>query len=229
MILNTWGNVLTKSFQDLWIGVVNFIPNLVIAIIIFAIGWMIGAVLGKAIQQIFKSLKIDNALKNAGFESHVNRAGFNLNSGAFVGMLVKWFVIIAFLVASFDVLGLNQVNVFLQDVVLLYLPKVIVAVLIMLVAVVIAEIMQNVVMGAVRATHMKSSRFLGAITKWAIWIFAVLAALFQLGIAATFIQILFTGVIIAMSLGFGLAFGLGGQDAAAKYLDQMKRGIGEKE
>ncbi|MFA5838678.1 MAG: hypothetical protein WC849_01940 [Candidatus Paceibacterota bacterium] len=229
MILNTWGNVLTKSFQDLWIGVIDFIPNIVIAFIIFLLGLFIGSVLGKAVNQVFKSLKIDNALRNAGFEAPFNKAGFSLNSGAFVGGLLKWFVVIAFLVASLDVLGLDQVNVFLQDVVLLFLPRVIVAVLILLVAVVIADAMQNVVTGAVKAANVRSSKFLGALTKWTIWIFAALAALFELGIAVTFIQTLFTGIVVALSLAFGLAFGLGGQDSAAKYLDGIKKEVGKKE
>jgi len=229
MILNTWGNVLTKSFQDLWIGVIDFIPNIVIAFIIFLLGLFIGSVLGKAVNQVFKSLKIDNALRNAGFEAPFNKAGFSLNSGAFVGGLLKWFVVIAFLVASLDVLGLDQVNVFLQDVVLLFLPRVIVAVLILLVAVVIADAMQNVVTGVVKAANVRSSKFLGALTKWTIWIFAALAALFELGIAVTFIQTLFTGIVVALSLAFGLAFGLGGQDSAAKYLDSVKKEVGKKE
>ncbi|MBU3968942.1 hypothetical protein KJ991_01880 [Patescibacteria group bacterium] len=229
MILNTWGNVLTKSFQDLWVGAVGFIPSLIIAVVIFLLGWLIGSVLGKAVSQIFKSLKVDSALRNAGFEAPVNRTGFNLNSGAFVGGLIKWFVVIAFLVASLDVLGLDQVNIFLQDVVLLFLPRVIIAVLILLVAVVIADAMQNVVMGAVKVANVRSSKLLGAITKWTIWIFAALAALFELGVAVTFIQTLFTGIIVAMSLAFGLAFGLGGQEAAARYLDSVKKEIGKKE
>ncbi|MEK7652598.1 MAG: hypothetical protein AAB334_01480 [Patescibacteria group bacterium] len=229
MILNTWGNVLTKSFQDLWVGAVGFIPSLIIAVIIFLLGWLVGSVLGKAVSQIFKSLKIDNALRNAGFEAPINRTGFNLDSGAFVGGLIKWFVVIAFLVASLDILGLDQVNIFLQDVVLLFLPRVIVAVLILLVGVVIADAMQNVVMGAVKAANVRSSKFLGAITKWTIWIFAALAALFELGIAVTFIQTLFTGIVVALSLAFGLAFGLGGQEAAARYLDSVKKEIGKKE
>jgi len=176
MLINTWGDVLTKSFQDLWLGIVDFIPEFVVALVIFILGWIIGAVLGKAVAQILQALKLDNALRSAGFESAVSRAGFKLDSGAFVGELVKWFVIVVFLVASLDVLGLSQVNVFLQQVVLLFLPKVIVAVLIMLVAVVIAEAMQNLVVGSARAAHMRSANFLGTLTRWAIWVFAGLAA-----------------------------------------------------
>jgi hypothetical protein len=133
-----------------------------------------------------------------------------------------------FLVASLDVLGLSQVNQFLQNVVLSYLPKVIVAMFILLVAVVIAEAMQKIVIGSARAANIKSANFLGAATKWAIWIFAILTTMIQLGIAVSFIQTLFTGVIIAFSLAIGLSFGLGGQEAAAGYIEKIRREIADR-
>ncbi len=228
MLLQTWTEVLQQSFQDLWLGVVAFVPSLIVALIIFVIGWIVGAVLGRVVAQIVGSLKVDNALRSAGFEDTFNRAGFNLNSGSFLGGLVKWFVIIVFLVAALEVLGLNQVNIFLQEVVLLYLPQVIVAVLILLVAAVIAEVARNVVAGAAKAAGMMSANLLGSVAKWSIWVFAVLAALNQLGVATAFVQTLFTGVIVALSLGFGLAFGLGGQQAAAAYLDKLRSEVKDK-
>lgn len=225
MLINTWSEVLTQSFQGLWGGVVSFIPNLVVAIVIFIVGWLVGALFGRAVAQIIRSLKVDNALKGAGLEKAMNRAGFRLDSGKFVGALVKWFIIVVFLVASLDVLGLNQVNVFLQQVVLLYLPQVIVAVFILLVAAVIAEAVQSTVMGAAKAAHMKSANFLGTFAKWSIWVFAILTALFQLGVASAFVQTFFTGIVLAISLGIGLSFGLGGQQEAANYLSRLRKEI----
>ncbi|AKM84058.1 TPA: hypothetical protein DCZ46_01890 [Candidatus Campbellbacteria bacterium] len=222
MILKNWSDVLAQSFQDLWLGVISFVPNLVIAVIIFIAGWVVGSLLGRVVSQIIKSLKVDNALRSAGTESLLNRAGFRLNSGKFLGGLVKWFVIVAFLVASFDVLGLDQVNDFLQQVVLLYLPRVIVAVLILLVAALIAEAMESLVKGSAKAAEVKSANFLGNVTKWAIWVFAILMALYQLGVAAAFVQTLFTGFVVALALASGLAFGLGGKDSATKVLKKLE-------
>src|SRR3989344_1158696 len=222
MILKNWSDVLAQSFQDLWLGVISFVPNLVIAIIIFIAGWVVGSLLGRVVSQIVKSLKVDNALRSAGTESLLNRAGFRLNSGKFLGGLVKLFVIVSFLVASFDVLGLDQVNDFLQQVVLLYLPRVIVAVLILLVAALIAEAMESLVKGSAKAAEVKSANFLGNVTKWAIWVFAILMALYQLGVAAAFVQTLFTGFVVALALASGLAFGLGGKDSATKVLKKLE-------
>lgn len=221
-MVRDWSTVLTESFQELWGGVIGFLPNLVVAIVIFVAGWIIGALIGKLVAQVIRAIKVDSALRSAGVEDAVGRAGFRLDSGAFLGALVKWFIIIVFLVAALDVLGLNQVTMFLQQVVLIYLPNVIVAVLILLVAAVIAEAVQNIVVGSAKAANISRAHFLGAIAKWAIWIFAILAALYQLGVAPVFLQTLFTGIAVAISLALGLSFGLGGQDAAKRFLENLR-------
>ena len=227
MIAN-WGDVLSASLKSIWLGIANFIPTFLAAIVIAAVGWIIGAIFFKLVSNLVKLAKIDVALKAAGFDKLVEKAGMKLDSGYFLGKLVEWFFIIVFLVAALDVLGLKQVTTFLSDVVLGYLPQVIVAVLIVLVAAIVAEAMQKIVVGAAKATNIKSANFAGNVTKWAIWVFAILAAIMQLGIAVSFINTLFTGVVIAISLALGLAFGLGGQDAAAKYIEKVRSDISEK-
>jgi Conserved TM helix. len=209
-------------------GMVGFVPNLVVAIVIVILGWLVGALLGRAIWQVFRSLKVDEALRRAGFEGFLRRGGVDLDSGAFIGGLVKWFVIVVFLVAAFDVLGLTQVNLFLQQVVIAYLPRVIVAALILLVGGVIGDIVERVVVTAARTAEIRSAHFAGAVSKWAVWIFAILVALSQLGIATAFSQTLFTGIVIAISLALGLSFGLGGQDAAARFIERLRGDMGGK-
>ena len=221
MVFTTWADVLSQSFQNLFYGLVAFIPNLVVAIVIFIVGWLVGVGLGRVVTQILNSLRVDQALKSTGLEHVLSRAGFELSSGRFLGFLVKWFFIIVFLVAALDVLHLATVNLFISEVVLGYLPQVIVAVLILLVAAVIAEAARRVVEGSAKAASLHAAGFLGKVAQYAIWIFALLAALAQLNVATAFVQTLFTGVVIAVSLAVGLAFGLGGQVAAARYLEHL--------
>jgi len=222
MVLQAWGNTITGAFSGIWAGVAAIVPSIIAAVVIFIIGWIVGSLVGRLVAHLIGAIKLDAALEQAGMGNVMKRAGFNLNSGAFIGGLVEWFIIVAFLVASFEVLGLSQVNLFLQSVVLLYLPQVIVAVLILLVSVVIADVLSKVVTGSARAAGVTHANFLGAITRWAIWIFALLTALVQLGIAVAFIQTLFTGVVVALSLAFGLAFGLGGQEAAGRWIEKTR-------
>lgn len=214
-----------RSFQEIWLGVAAFVPNLVIAIIIFVIGWIVAVLLGRVIAQFIGALKVDNALKSAGVADILGRAGFRLDSGKFLGELVKWFIIVIFLVATLEILGLNQVNAFLQNVVLAYLPQVIAAALILLIAAIIADTMQKLVVGAAKAAQVEVAGFLGGLTKWSIWVFAILIALAQLGIADFFAQTLFTGVVVALAIGFGLAYGLGGQEAAARSLERLRKDV----
>lgn len=221
MVFTTWADVLSQSFQNLFYGSIAFIPNLVVAIIIFIVGWLVGAGVGRVVEQIVNALRVDQALKATGIEKVLSRAGFALSSGKFLGALVKWFFIIVFLVASLDVLHLTTVNLFISDVVLGYLPQVIVAVLILLVAAVIADAVRRIVEGSAKAASLHASGFLGKVAQYSIWAFALLAALAQLNVATAFVQTLFTGVVIAVSLAIGLAFGLGGQKAAERYIDRL--------
>ena len=157
MVFNTWADVLSQSFQNLFYGLVAFIPNLVIAIVIFVVGWLIGVGIGRVVKQIVDALRVDQALKSTGLERLLSRAGFQLSSGKFLGFLVEWFFIIVFLVAALDVLHLTTVNLFISEVVLGYLPQVIVAVLILLVAAVIAEAAERVVAGSARAAALHAA------------------------------------------------------------------------
>jgi small-conductance mechanosensitive channel len=229
MSLEVWVNILEKSFARVLDTVLAVLPNLIVAIILLILGWIIGAALSKVIEQLFKSIKIDKILSATGLEELVNRTGVKLNSGKFIGELVKWFVIVVFLMTAFDILGLSQVNAFLGGVVAGYIPNVIAAVLILLVSVVLAEVLRKTVIASAKAAHLKSYNFLGSVTKWSIWIFALISALFQLGIAASIIQTLFTGVVVALALALGLSFGLGGRDVAQNYIEKMKREISDRE
>lgn len=221
MMFTTWADLLNQSFQNLSYGLVAFIPNLIVAIVIFIVGWLVGVGLGRVVKQIVDALRIDQALRSTGLERILSRAGFELSSGAFLGFLVRWFFIIVFLVASLDVLHLTVVNVFISDVVLGYLPQVIVAVLILLVAAILSGAADRLVTGSAKMAKVHSAGFLGKVARYAIWTFAFLAALAQLNVATEFMQTLFTGIVIALSLAIGLAFGLGGQASAARYLDNL--------
>jgi hypothetical protein len=223
MIVQSWVSVLGQSFSNLAQATIAFLPNLLLAVIVFVLGWFIGSLVGSIVAQAIRAIKVDQALKSAGVETIVHRAGYTLDSGAFLGALVKWFIIIVFLMFALTVLNLTAVTLFLNQIVISFLPAVIVAVLILLVGAVIAEVAQGVVAGTARAAGIRSAGFAGTVTRWAIWAFAVIVALSQLGIASQYFQTLFMGIVVALSLAFGLAFGLGGQESAARFLEKTRQ------
>ncbi len=223
-MIQTWTEVITSSLQSLWTGFIGFLPQFLGALIIFLIGWVIANLLGKLSSQIIRTLRIDAILEKMGFKRSMERANLKLDSARFVGELVRWFFILVFLIAAIDILGLEQVNQFLTRV-LYYIPQLIVAILILLAAVLIANFLQKLVKASVEAAGFGSANFLAAVTKWSILVFALLAALLQLGIVPSLIQTLFTGFIAALAISFGLAFGLGGKDTAAEVLEKLKESI----
>ena len=212
------------SFQSLWNDTLLFLPEIIIAIAIVIVGWIIGGILKNIIIRIAKTVRFNEALDAAGADRLAERAGYQLRAGEFVGALVKWFVIIVFFVTALDILGLNEVTIFFRDVVLGYLPRVIVAVLILLVAMVVANVASASVRAGAQAAGFGASGLLASVTRYAILLFAVLAALAQLEIASELVQTLFMGIIFGASLAFGLAFGLGGKEAASQYISKMTRG-----
>ncbi|OGI62632.1 hypothetical protein A2818_00425 [Candidatus Nomurabacteria bacterium RIFCSPHIGHO2_01_FULL_40_12] len=217
----TWGDVFNASLQELWWGFVQFTPKLVVAVVFFIVGWVLGSIVSRAIEQVFGSLKIDKLFESVGADDLFKRAGMNLNTGYFVGQVVKWFVIIVFLISSLDLVGLNSIRDFLQYDVLGFLPQVIIATFILIIASIVAEALSKTAVATGRSMNLKSANMLGAVAKYAVWTFAFIIALGQLGVAEYYMSVLFTGVIAMLSLGGALAFGLGGKEAAARFIAKV--------
>jgi hypothetical protein len=227
MIVQSWTAALQGSFNSLLWWSVTFIPQFVLAVIIFVVGWFIASLVGKIIAQAIRAIKVDHALRSAGVDDIVTRAGYRLDSGEFIGGLIKWFLIIVVLWAALSVMGLTAVTSFISLALLPLLGRVIVAAFIIVIAAVVAEVTQSVVVGAARAAGMAGAGVAGTVARWGIWVFAILAALDQLQIAPGVTQILSTGIVVALALAFGLAFGLGGQEAAARAIEKARGRMNE--
>jgi len=222
-MLQTWGEVFTTSLQGLWMGFVGFVPGLIAAIILFIIGWVLGSVISKALAQLITALKIDKFFQSIGTEDLLKRADLKLNVGHFIGEIVKWFIVVVFLVASLDILGLQEVNVFLREVVLGYIPKIFIASFVIIIGAVLADFVSKIVSGTAKAANADhGANIAGTITRYAIWIFTILIALSELGIAPGAMNTIFQGIIAILVIAFGLAFGLGGKDVATAFINKIK-------
>ncbi len=224
----TWGDVFNSSLQSLWWGFIQFTPRLILAILFFVVGWALGSLVARAFEHVFGTLKVDKALNSVGVEGFFRRAGMSLNSGYFVGQVIKWFIIVIFLLPSLNIIGLDYVAYFLKEDVLGFLPRVLVAAFVLIVATIVADFLAKTVMAGARAMNLRSARMLSALTKYVIWIFAFIIALGQLGVAAGYMNMLFAGIVGMLALGGALAFGLGAKDAAARLLSRVGEEMSEK-
>jgi hypothetical protein len=221
MVVQSWTDVVVTSLQNLWYGVIGFIPNLIGALIVLIVGLIVAAGLGALVEKLFDAVKLDAALAKLGLGPHFERAGLHLRGARFLGKLVYWFIVVAFLLAASDILQLSALSVFLRDV-LAYLPSVIVAVLIMLASVIVARFLKKLVTASVLSARLHAAHFLGTLTWWSVVVFGFLTALVQLNIAASVINTLITGFIAMLAIAGGLAFGLGGRDYAMHLIDKLQ-------
>ncbi|HWA32278.1 MAG TPA: hypothetical protein VG694_02410 [Candidatus Paceibacterota bacterium] len=217
----TWGDVFNSSLQSLWWGFIQFIPRLVVAIVFFIVGWVLGSLIAKAFEHVFDALKVDKLFQSIGADDLFKKAGMTLNTGYFLGQIMKWFVIIVFLLPSLSLVGLDYIASFLQNDILGFLPRVIVAALILIIATVVADALGKAVVAGTKAMNLRSANMLGTITKYAVWVFAFIIAFGQLGIAPAYMQILFAGIIGMIAIGGALAFGLGAKDQAGRFVSKL--------
>jgi len=225
----SWGDVFNASLQDLWWGFVQFAPKLIIAIVFFIIGWVLGSLIAKAFEQVIGALKIDKLFQSIGAEELFRKAGIKLNSGYFIGQVIKWFIIIVFLLPSLNLVGLTSISSFLTTDVLGFLPRIIVAAFILIIATVVAEALQKAIITGSKALNLRSANMLGTIAKYAVWVFAFIIALGQLGVAPAYMQILFAGIIGMLAVAGALAFGLGAKDAAGRFISKLGQDVSHKE
>ncbi len=210
---------------------VTFIANLILAIVVFVIGYVISVAVGRIITEILKSIKFNKLFEKEGWSKALSRAKVEVNPSEFIGAIFKWVFVIISLLVAVDILKLTKFAEFLNDV-LSYLPNVIVAALIFVVAVIISDIVEKLVRVLVERMKVDHGYLASSITKWAIWIFTIFLILDQLLPANLLIRTLYTsivyGAVAAISIALGIAFGLGGKEVAAGILSDMKRKMEQK-
>lgn len=221
MFIQDWTALVVNSLQEIWWGVIKALGSILGALIVFLVGLVIAAGLASLVEKLVSLLKLDKVLVGVGLKEYFDRAGLNINTGKFFGKIVYWFIVVVFLLAASDILGFYALSGFLRDV-LLYIPSIVVAVLIMLASVVIANFLRHLVRMSVKSAKLHAAYFLASLTWWAVVVFGFLAALSQLGVAVAIINALVTGLVAMIALAGGIAFGLGGKDYAANLVSKVK-------
>lgn len=218
MTPNNIGNTIILSVNKGLYAAASFIPNMIAGIVIILIGIILGSIVKKIVVEILNALKVETYLKKYGVPEAKNEFGWT----NILAEIARWFVIILFLIPTADVWGLPQITTILNTF-LLYLPNVFVAAIIGLVGLVFARLAYDIVLASTHGFSVDVSRTIASVTRIAITVFVLLAVLNQLGVARDLIRILFTGFVAMIAIAGGIAFGLGGKDAARDLLDIFRK------
>ena len=225
-MIQNWIEVTIGALQGLWQGFVGFIPTLLGAVIVFVIGWFVSIWAGKIIAEILKRIKFNRIFEKGNWKTAMEKAEVKVDAAGFVGAIIKWVLIIVFLSAAIRILGIEAFDHFIAAIVG-YLPNILVATLIFVVAVIVSDIAAKVARAGLESIKVGYGHLISGVVKWAIWIFAILAILYQLGVAPAFMETLFTGLVAILVISFGIAFGLGGKDVAAEFLQDLRKKLKE--
>ena len=221
MLVQNWVDVVAASLQSLWALFVGLLPKLVGAFVTIIVGLIVAAVLERVVERVLFYLKLDNLLRRLGVDAYLQRANLSLNVGHFVGKIVYWFMALVFILAASDILGFGALSSFIGEV-LAYIPNVLIAILILLSTLVVANFLKGLVRASVLSAKLHAPKTLGTFTWWVVFVFGFLTALLQLGIAVTIINTVITGLIAMLAIAGGLAFGLGGKDYAAHLVSRLR-------
>lgn len=215
--VTNWSEALLTSLAAALALFMSAIPKVIGFAVILIIGWLIASAVAKAVAALLRAVKFNDLATRGGLTGFVQKMGVHQDASGFLANVAKWFIRLIVLVSAFDALGLPAVSQVLQSL-LLWLPNLVVALVVLVIAGLAANALAGLVRGATAESGLGSPELLATITKVAVWAFAIVIAVNQIGIATTLINTLFMAVVGAAALALGLAFGLGGRETAAQIV-----------
>ncbi len=202
---------------------VSFLPALIGALLILVIGWFISGFIANLIERGLKAVGLESAVERSGIGEFVRRSGTTMTTSGIIATLIKYSIFLIFVQAAANVLGIQQITEITNSIIL-YIPNVIVAIAIIVIGTFIAKFLSGLVRSSVSELGVGNPNLLAKLTQYAVVGFSIIAAINQLGIAETVVNTLFFGLVAAIALAIGLAFGLGGREVAAEITQKWYSG-----
>lgn len=215
-------SLIFEPVRQMMTRIMAYLPVLLGALIILVIGWIVAKAIRRFVDWLLKTVRFDILADKAGISEILRKGNMKISAREVVSGIVYWLIIIMVLVMTVDALGLPKASDVLASL-FAYVPKVIAALLVLIVAMFLANFVSGIVRTAAGNANLPNPGILAAISRWAIIIFAVTIALEQLGIAPLLVTATFNIILGGICLALALAFGLGGKDAAAKYLEELRQ------
>jgi hypothetical protein len=216
-----WENLIADPVREMLTRIMAYLPVLLGALLILIVGWIIAKIIRSMVNGVLKVVRFDTLADKAGISEVLKKGDLKITARQVVSGLVYWLVMIMVLVMTANALGLPKASDILANL-FAYVPKVIAALLVLVVAMFLASFVSGLVRIAAGNANLPKPDLLAGISRWAIIVFAVTISLAQLGIAPLLVTATFNIILGGVVLGLALAFGLGGRDAAAKYIDELK-------
>ena len=217
-----WENLIVEPVREMLTKIMAYLPVLLGALLILIVGWIVAKIIRSIVNGVLKVVRFDVLADKAGISEVLRKGNLKITARQVVSGLVYWLVIIMVLVMAANALGLPKASDMLSSL-FAYIPKVIAALLVLVVAMFLANFVSGIVQTVAGNSKLPKPQLLASISRWAIIIFALTISLAQLGIAPLLVTATFNIILGGIVLALALAFGLGGKDAAAKYLDELKQ------
>ena len=222
-----WNTLIVEPVRQMLTRIMAYLPVLLGALIILIVGWIVAKAIRRLVNWLLKTVRFDTLADKAGISEILRKGNMEISAREVVSGIVYWLIIIMVLVMTVDALGLPKASDVLASL-FAYVPKVIAALLVLIVAMFLANFVSGIVRTAAGNANLPKPELLVGISRWAIIIFAVTIALEQLGIAPLLVTAAFNIILGGIVLALALAFGLGGKDAAARYLEELRQKRSEK-
>jgi hypothetical protein len=223
-VFNNFGEAVISALGHALDLLLVFVPLLLGFLLILLVGYIIAAALSKTVTFLLRKIGFDNLANRIGLSRLEQNMGVRLDPAGVLGKIVFWFIFLVFLVPATNALGLTAVSGILNTMIA-YIPNVFVAILVLFLGTLAATFVADIVRGATASANIGNPNLFANVARYAIIGFAALIALEQLQIAPALLNILFTAIIGALAIAFGLAFGLGGQDAARRWLNRGESAV----
>lgn len=222
MDINQWSAALVTSVTAALSLFLAAIPHIIGFLVILIIGWFIAGLLAAGVAALLRTVHFNVLAQRAGLQEFIQNMGLRKDPSGILADIVKWFVCLIVLVVAFDALGLPAVSQVLQQF-LLWIPNLVVAVVILVIAGLAANALGNLIRGSTAQAGFSNPDLLASIARVAVWGFGTVISVNQIGVAQELVNTLFMGFVGALALAAGLAFGLGGRETAAQIMQGWYR------
>lgn len=220
--VTNFGESILVSLTAALSALLGFIPALIGAIVVLVIGWILSNILARVVRTVLMKVGFEKAAQRTGVAAVMSGGSGERGASWLMGELVKWFIRLIFLEAAAQILHMGAISNLLNSIIL-WIPNLIVALVIVLLGMLLADVLGPVARGAASRSGMGNPDLVASIAEFGVMAFAVIFALNQLGIGKELVDALFIGMVFALALAIGLAFGLGGRETAGEMWRRMYR------